>query len=307
MVIWVKENEMEAFLPLIPGEMRQKVKSGEWFCLGALADPKETSGETEDEKVAAGVLLFSSEEGISYGEELHVMIELHWLYVIEDRRMEGLANELMQALSDILEDNPAEGIICDIPLGSEYDLAKDFFESWGFSFEVTELQEMTITKEDCRREVSPQNKEEALKLASGPARPVELISVSELSEESFKEAIHAMKEEERSGYYDRLSENRDDYAGDMSYAVIHENAVSSIILFERLQSGDLHLVMLESLSQRGAKELLELLRYCAGYYYLNYPEGAKVKFSLGIERSRNLAVHLFPDKAPVQVRRGYFY
>ncbi len=307
MVIWVKDNEMDAFLPLVPDEMKGKVKSGEWFCLGGLAEPKETAVKTAEEKSAAGVLLFSPEEGISFGEDRVSMIELHWLYVSERYRQEGIANELMQELSDILEDNPAEGIICDIPLGSEYDLIEDFFSSWGFSFEVTEYNEMTITKEDCRREISPENKEEALRLASGPARNIDLISVSELSKEDFKKSIQKMKEEERSGYYDRLSENRDDYAGDMSYAVIHGDDVSSMALFERLADGNLHMVLLETLSKRGAKELLTLLRYCAGYYYLNYPEETTVNFSLGIERSRNLAVHLFPDKEPVRVRRGYFF
>ena len=76
----------------------------------------------------------------------------------------------MQSLSDILEDNPAEGIICDIPFGSEYDLAEDFFNSWGFDFEGTELREMVITKDDCRREISPENKEEVLKLTLGIER-----------------------------------------------------------------------------------------------------------------------------------------
>ena len=307
MVIWVKENEMEAFLPLIPEEMRDRVKSGEWFCLGALEEDREAAETSDDERLAVGVLLFSSEEGISYGDERSSMIELHWLYVAEKYRMEGIANELMQELSDILEDNPAEGIICDIPLGSEYDLAEDFFESWGFNFEVTELQEMTITKEDCRREISPQNKEEALRMASGPSRPIDLIPVSELSKDEFKRVVQQMKQEEVSGYYDWISEERDHYAGDMSYAVVHGDKVSSMVLYERLPNDDLHLVMLGTLSQRGAKELLELLRYTAGYYYLNYPEEAKVRFSLGIERSRNLAVHLFPDKEPVQVRRGYFF
>ncbi len=307
MVIWVREKKMDAFLPLIPEDMKERVKSGEWFCLGALAETEEAASEESDEKTAAGVLLFSSEEGVSYGDERSTMIEIHWLYVAENHRMEGLANELMQELSEILEDNPAEGIICDIPLGSEYDLAEDFFASWGFSFEVTELLEMTINKEDCRREVSPENKEQALRLASGPDRPVDLISISDLSDEEFTKVIREMKAEEKSGYYDRLPENRDDYAGDMSYAVVHGGEVSSIALFERLSNGDLHMVMLGTLTPRGAKELLMLLRYCAGYYYLNYPEDACVRFSLGIERSRKLAVHLFPDKEPVRVRRGFFF
>ncbi len=307
MVIWAKENEMEAFLPLIPDDMKAQVQSGEWFCLGALYDPSEEEEAQDGEKTAAGVLLFSSEDGIVYGGEIVTMIVLNWIYVAEEYRMRGIANELMQALSDILEDNPAEGIICDIPFGSEYDLAEDFFDSWGFDFEDTELREMVITKDDCRRDISPENKEEVLKLAAEHYRPAGLISIMELTREDFQKTIRIMKEAERSGYYDQLSENRDDYAGDMSYAVLNGNEVSSMVLFDRQSSGDLRMVMLESISSKNAKELLMLLRYCAGYYYVNYPEETKVKLTLGIERSRNLATHLFPSKDPIPVRRGYYF
>ncbi len=307
MVIWVKENEMDAFMPLIPDEMKEGVRSGEILCLGALAELQAEDDMPVEEKAVAGVLLFSSEDGVSYGSDRVTMIELHWIYVSEEYRMKGIANELMQELSDILEDNPAEGIICDIPIDSRYDLAEDFFESWGFNFEVTGKNEMIITKDDCREEISPENKEEALKLASGPNRPVDMISVSDLSKEDFTAAIQAMKKAERSGYYDWLSENRDDYAGDMSYAVIHGSEVTSMALFERLKDGNLHMMMLESLSTKAAKELLMLLRYCAGYYYLNYPEKATVRLTLGIERSRELASHLFPDKDAELVRRGYYF
>ncbi|MBQ9505180.1 MAG: hypothetical protein IJU93_09250 [Lachnospiraceae bacterium] len=108
MVIWVKENEMEAFLPLIPEEMSGRVKSGEWFCLGALAEDKEAAEASGDERLAVGVLLFSSEE-----------------------------------------------------------------------------------------EISPQNREEALRMAAGPGRPIDLISVSELSKDEFKRVVQQMKQERR--------------------------------------------------------------------------------------------------------------
>lgn len=308
MIISITEKEIDYFLPLVPDDMRNAFKSGEWMGLGSLSESSE-KGEDTGENVAdaCGIILFSPEEGISAGGERSTMIVLHWIYVAEKHRQKGMADDLMDALSDILEDNPAEGIICDIPLGSEYDLAEDFFASWGFSFEVTELQQMVIDKDDCRKEISPQNKEEALKMASGPDRPVHLIPVSDLSKEDFKKAVRAVKEAERSGYYDRISEDRDDYAQDMSYVFIHDNQVSSMVLFERLPDDDLHMVMLGTLSDRGNKELLVLLRYTAGYYYLNYPEEAKVKFSLGTERNRTLAIHLFPDKDPILVRRGFYY
>lgn len=306
MIIPITEKETDHFLPLIPEDMQNAVKCGKLKALGALSEDGEDSGE-DDTAEACGVVLFSSEDGMEIEGGRGRMIVLHWIFVAEKHRQKGVANDLMDALSDILEDDPAEGIICNIPMGSEYDQAENFLTSWGFSFEVTELQEMVITKDDCRREISPVNKEMALKLASGPERPLNLIPVSDLSKADFKKTVRTMKEEEKSGYYDPIPEDRDAYAPDMSYAFVREDQVSSMALFEKLPDGDLHMAMLGTLSKRGAKELLELLRYCAGYYYLNYPEEAKVRLSLGIERSRNLAMYLFPDKEPIPVRRGCYF
>ena len=126
MIIWVKEKELDSFLPLIPAHMQEAVSSGDWFCLGALQDVPEDEGE-EMEKLSAGVLIFSAEEGLSYGQDILTMIRIRWIYVTESARGQGLGNELMDALSDILKDNPAEGILVDIPFDTKYDLAEDFF------------------------------------------------------------------------------------------------------------------------------------------------------------------------------------
>lgn len=300
MVVNVDEKILDRFLPLIPAECQDEVQSGEWFCLGAL------SGEGE-EKLPVGVLLFSAEDGMMNETEPATMLLLKWLYIAEEHRQKGFANELMDALSDILEDNPAEGILCDVPFDSEYDLLEAFLTSWGFQFEVTDTHEMIISKEDCRKQISSINKEEALSLATASEKPKGMLSLPEIPEKTFRKALRAAKEMEKSGYYDLLSENSEDYAGDMSYVFLHDDEISSMALFERLPDDNLHMVMLSASNPDGAKELLTLLHYAAGYYYLNYPEETKIRLTLGTQKSRNLATHLFPDKDPVMVRRGYFY
>ena len=55
MIIWVKEKELEQFLPLIPKDMQESLRNEEWFCLGALS---ETEGGGEGEMTAAGVVVF---------------------------------------------------------------------------------------------------------------------------------------------------------------------------------------------------------------------------------------------------------
>ncbi len=327
MVIWVKDETVRQFLPLIPSDMQEAVKSGEWLCMGALTQGQASeeglgSGEGEkglrsekgaEEDIPAGVVIFSIEEGIGSvddeePEELTTVIRLQWIYVAEEYRMQGIANDLMGALSDVFEDNPAEGIIIDLPYDSEYDLAEDFFTSWGFSFELIDDTEMIITKDDCRRQPTSVNKEEALSLAANPEKLDGMVSIMDISEEAFRDAVVTVKDVEGSTYYDDIAESRDAYAGDMSYVIRHGGEITSMILYERTPlSNELHMVLLTSLSNTGAKELLKLLQYTAGYYYLNYPEEERVRLTLGTKRSRNLAAHIFPAKDPIMLRRGYFY
>ena len=289
-----------SFVPLIPKEHIPELESGQMFCLGAL---KEEDGES----VPVGVLLFSVEEGTTNGIEPATMIVLQWIYVAEEYRTQGFANELMDALSDVLDDSPAEGIICDIPLDSEYDLAEAFFASWGFQFEVVDTNEMIITKDDCRRQAASKYTEEELRIRVNSEKPKEMVSVFDIPREVFRETVQKAKEMEKSGSYDLISEDREDYAGDMSYAIMHGDEISSFVLVERLPDDDLHVVMLSGFGPDAARELLKLMQYTAIYYFENYPEETRIHLTLASERSVNLAVHLFPDIDSERARRGFFY
>ena len=303
MIIRVTEKEIEEFLPLIPADMQEPIRDEEWFCLGALLEPDGGDGES----TPTGVIVFSPEEGIAGDGEASSVLQIKWLFVAVEYRRKGIANDLMQELSDVLSDNPAEGIICDIPFDSEYDLMEAFFVSWGFDFEVIDNPEMIITKEDFKRKIESMEKEERISASEAFTKPDGVHSVMDITQELFTEAVQKAKASESLGYYDLISEDREDYAGDVSFVTIRDDKVSSLILFERLQGGDLHIVMLAGLSQKDTKEIFDLLHYAAGYYYLNYPEKARVKVTLGNERSRKLAAHIFPNKDPMLIRRGYFY
>ena len=303
MIIRVTEKELEGFLPLIPADMQEPVRDEEWFCLGALFEAEGGDGES----IPAGVIIFSPEEGIAGDGEASVLLQIKWLFVAGQYRRKGIANDLMQELSDVLSDNPAEGIICDIPFDSGYDLLEAFFVSWGFDFEVIDKAEMVITKEDFKRKIESMDKEERISASEAFTKPDGVHSIMDIPQELFAEAVQKAKASESFGYYDLISEDREDYAGDVSFVTIRDDKVSSLILFERLNGGNLHVVMLAGLSQKDTKEIFDLLHYAAGYYYLNYPENAKVVVTLGNERSRKLAAHIFPNKDPMMIRRGYFY
>ena len=116
-----------------------------------------------------------------------------------------------------------------------------------------------------------------------------------------------MRAVENSGYYDRISEKKEDYAGDISFAIVKGDEVSSLILFEKLSNGDLHMMMFSGKATKASKELLSLLEYTAVCFYRNYPEKTKIILTLESERSLNLATHVFPEKDAGKIRRGIFY
>ena len=307
MVIWVKGETRKQFWPFIPSDMRSSVLDGDYFCLGALASDTGDDDTANKEMTAAGVLLFSVENGSLVDGEPSTMIKLQWIYVAKEYRRRGLANELMEALSDVLNDNPADGILCDIPYGDEYDFAEAFFTSWGFEFRVVDTNEMMITKEDCKRQSKGQSKEDAFNIEQDLKRPPFIIPVSQISKEIFSAAMKAAKAADKTGYYNNLSDNPGDYATDVSNVIMQGNEFTSMVLCEELEDGNLHMVISCDHSAKGEKDLIKLLYYSSLFYMRDYPDDTQVKISMGDRRCRSIASFFFPEVDPILVRRGFFH
>lgn len=301
MIIWVKEKELDGFLPLIPADMQEAVRSGEWFCLGVL---KDVPGE--ESKLCAGVLIFSAEDGLSYGQEILTMIRIQWIFVTESLRGQGLGNELMEALSDILKDNPAEGILVDVPFGPEYDLAEDFFSGWGFDFEVIQSPEIVISKADAvlRHGSLEKAKEIVLSRLKGirdDIRPLKQVPV-----EAFRRALNEMVRRSDTLYHVNISDDPMDYDREMSCAVMKEEKVSSLVLYDRNGEKELRMILMASLSPNAATELGNLLAYVAALYYVRESDDTVVKIVMESPKTVELFNHVFASSEPDLIRRGYF-
>ena len=301
MIIWVKEKELDGFLPLIPADMQEAIRSGEWFCLGALTDVP-----GEESKLCAGVLIFSAEDGLSYGQDILTMIRIRWIYVAESLREQGLGNELMEALSDILKDNPAEGILVDVPFGPEYDLAEDFFSGWGFDFEVIQSPEIVISKADAvlRHGSLEKAKEIVLSRLKGirdDIRPLKQVPV-----EAFRRALNEMVRRSDTLYHVNISDDPMDYDREMSCAVMKEEKVSSLVLYDRNGEKELRMILMASLSPNAATELGNLLAYVAALYYVRESDDTVVKIVMESPKTVELFNHVFASSEPDLIRRGYF-
>ena len=303
MVIWVKDSDLEDFLPLIPYDMQDEVQSGEWLCLGALADPVASDDDGGGEKVAAGVLLFSANEGLSFGEVPLTMIQLRWIYVAPSYRRMGIGNELMEAFSDVVKDNPADGILCDIPFGSEYDLAEEFLSDWGFEFEVIESPEVVISRMDGYY----YKKQDNMKKSSNQLSPNNGVRpLKNVPANAFRKALHEIISKTPTPYYEGISDDPTIYDGEVSCAVMKNGVVSSLMLFEKLSETRFQMVIMSSLAANPAVELRDLIIYSAAVLYVKLPPETEVHINLGSERSMSLFSYFFPEKELMLIRRGYF-
>lgn len=287
MVIKIDENTFDSFAPLIPEEVRKYAEDGETFCLGSVRDD-----------TAAGILVFSMGDGLDVCCDTLAMATVQWLFTAEDFRHQGVANELMDALEEVIQERPETIIACFIPDIKEVEDLEAFFSFRGFEFEDRGIPLMTITKDDCREQ-------KTLNPAGGLKKPRGIAPLDEIPKYRFRATIKKMLEDEEFLYYSNLSYDRDVYHRGMSFAIMNGDEISSIVLFRRILNDELHMVMLDAMAGADPREILELLKYSAGSYYLNEPDRLKIKLTLWKEKSQNLAAYIFPKKKSVLIRRGY--
>ncbi len=294
MVIKLDEKLADNFLPLIPMEVRDYLEEEEAFCLGSVRDG-----------TAVGVLVFSVCDGIHASGTCVAMIEIRWICTAEDYRRQGVAGELMETLTEITEDIPDTVMVCDIPLEFGYDLAEDFFKSLGFEFVENDIPVMEITREDCRTQSRYADSENAINPEKFQNMPKGVVSIGEIPAVKFRRAIKKMLEDENFRYYKNLSVERDYYDKDTSFVILNENEISSMVLFRRLKTNKLDMVMLDAMPGTDPREMQKLLHYSAAHNYMEEPENVVARLTLWKDKSRNLAVYVFPHKEMIMTRRGY--
>lgn len=294
MVIKVDDNILDSFLPLIPEEIQDYTEESEVYCLGCVRDD-----------TAVGILMFALSDGVNSSGDPEVIVMLYWICTAEDYRGQGVAEELLKALLDIVRHSPDSVIICNIPLGLGFDQAQDFFASHGFEFDANEIPVMEITKEDCRKQIHEVDKDKALDLANGMDKPEGLVSLDMISKVKFRKTVKKMLEDEEFTYYYNLTDDREAYDMEISSAFMKNDEVTSLALFRKTSGDELHMVMLDALSNADPREMLDLLHYSAGKYYLEKPDDMRVRLTLWKEKSRKLAEHIFPHKDEFRVKRGY--
>ena len=305
MIIWVKEKELDGFLPLIPADMQEAIRSGEWFCLGALTDAPGYGGD-EKEKLCAGVLIFSADDGLSYWRDIVTMIRIRWIFVTESARGQGLGNELMDALSDILKDNPAEGILVDIPFDPKYDLAEDFFSGWGFDFEVIPGTEIVISKEEAV--IRHGSMEKAKEVVKDRLKTIhdDIRQLKAIPDAVFRKGLNEMILRSDNLFHINISDDPKDYDQEMSCGVMKEGKLSTLLLYERSGEKELRLILMSSLSDNAASELGNLLAYSGAMYYCREPEDSVIKVVLDSPKASELFYYVLSDSEPDLIRRGYF-
>ncbi len=144
MVITVNKHNMKYFKGLAPDDFVDFVENPDCFIFGALTEYNDVDG------VCAGLLItelireWLTEDLYEYG------LYIRWLYVSPATRQKGLANELIDALYDVLNKSKLQldGIICEIPIDDKYNLLCHYLVDIGFSMTFDYINDLFLSMDD---------------------------------------------------------------------------------------------------------------------------------------------------------------
>lgn len=274
----------EPFAGLLPAAELERVLDSRAYGLGAVDD----SGETP---CAAGVLVFSVEAG-SDGEKDVVAAVLRWLYVAESQRRRGAAEALMQELFRIADGSGVEHILCDVPMPAEYNELCAYLESWGFDFQLTDVFEAQATLGALR-----QNR--AISEGDGSGA----FPLAEVSEKAFSAFLSRLRKlpdtptdiDGRYAFYDPV----------LSRTTLSGGALTGLLLIHVDAQGALEIVLLRSLAS--SPHAVGSMVASAVRAAAELPDETPLRYLCRTDADRNVTARLFPELAPLLVRRGYLF
>lgn len=284
-VITITEETAEAFAGLIEPQFFYPLNRPGHYCLGAVL-------EKEDQNYAAGILVFDVENGHIGTVQIPAVL-LRWIYVAEEYRQQGIANQLMEECYRVLNAAGLDGLLCDVPFSEEYNLLCAFLEDWGFTFELRDQYDFLEPLGAIGSSPAFSGKK-----PGGVAKPVR-----DLSAEEWKQLISNMKKLERRAM---LPEARDAYDADISCAVSKGQQIKGAFLVSMDAGGRLVPMALESLDSCSRPEIYDMLLYAHDAAEKKYGKNTLVCKECYSKELADLIGYMMPDAQPVLVRHGVY-
>lgn len=278
----INEVNCSVFEKLMPEGLFSMLMMPGYFALGAIY-------EEEDEKYAAGVLVFEVTEGFN-GEENFIGAVLQWMYVADQFRQKGIGDALMKEVLRILESSEIELLRCDLPMGEEYDFLCFYLEQWGFEFRLMENYECDVTLEELLQNPFWKQKNKN--------------RVEPLSEFSDKTVIQGIQQFQDTPYMPLdLEEALDLCDKDVSCAIWEEGSIKGLLMMQKKGKEKLELLFARSLNGK-PEHMIDLFLFAAKQLQKKYTAETKIHMKCYLESSAKLIAHFIPQAQPLLVRRG---
>lgn len=280
----VNENK-EVFLNLMPENISAEMNQPGWFALGALCPQNET-------QYAAGVLIFSVEEG-SNGEEDLTAAVIQWLYVAIDFRRKSAAESMMRELFQILEQANIEHLLCDVPMPAEYNELCAYLESWGFEVSLTDVYETTVTVGELAEHPMIKNS-----VAGGNVLPL-----AKVPDNEFKDYINKAKKFPRTLTF--LSMEATYYDQEVSCFYLPDGSIQGALLIKQKPIDNLEVVFMRA-SKNILPAMVNMLLFSVKAASKKYSLDTPVHIICRSSPAASAIDKLFPKLKPILVRRAYY-
>ncbi len=144
MVITVNKTNMAFFEGIAPDNFVDYIENPNCFIFGALTEHNGVDGACAGLLITELIREWLTDDLYEFG------LYIRWLYVSPVTRQRGLANELMDALYDVLNKSGMQfdGIACEIPLDDRYNLLCNYFVDIGFSLDYDFVNDLFLSRED---------------------------------------------------------------------------------------------------------------------------------------------------------------
>lgn len=282
----VTVKHLKPFEALMPTQTQKDMVLPGWFCLGAIPGGA-------DSKTAAGVLVFEIADAPDHRSP---EARLHWIYVAEKHRLQGVGEGLMDGFYKVLNAAGVTRVVCDVPLPEEYDPLCEFLERWNLEFQLQDRFEAVATVGELEELDAFRNR--------GNIGPV--LALKGCPPAVVRAGWKAVLSRTARGGEERAKVRLEECDSEVSCALIKDSQVEALLLVKRTPAGVLEPVLLRGVHPEADRELLRLLRFGLRAAAKRYSRSAQVRVVCHNRTTARLVAWFMPEKEPLLVRQGMY-
>ncbi|SFN82950.1 hypothetical protein SAMN05216351_101301 [Pseudobutyrivibrio sp. JW11] len=274
-IFLLDKDDLDAFGPLIPAELQDKVGLPEYFTFGAV---RRENGVTNP----AGVIIFQESLDASIEK---ICANLLWLNVRQKYEHKGVADELMAMFFAEVNNAQVEIVDCDVsPMAGNIEALTYFLQRWHFFSDFTYSPEVEVSLEEIA-------KSEYVKLINVDTSRITPLSA--LSDEEYKKIMEVLekKNSDDNDYY-KYHVDREYYDPQLSGIIQQKNNISALFVHKN-GAQELELDICQSTDNTISPAMLILAKNAAALAARKYTAETIVKYVIRDEKIAALTDQVF--------------